>query len=66
MRGHYGGLGAAWPIVLLAGTMDVTGNAAFVLARSTLPVGVAAALSGIYPIVTMLWPRPCSRTPSPG
>jgi drug/metabolite transporter (DMT)-like permease len=54
VRGRYAGLRAAWPIVLLAGTMDVTGNAAFVLARSTLPVGVAAALSGVYPIVTML------------
>ena len=65
MRGRYAGLRAAWPIVLLAGTMDVTGNAAFVLARSTLPVGVAAALSGIYPIVTMLLARAVLRESLP-
>jgi drug/metabolite transporter (DMT)-like permease len=65
MRGRYAGLRAAWSIVLLAGTMDVTGNAAFVLARSTLPVGVAAALSGIYPIVTMLLARAVLRESLP-
>jgi drug/metabolite transporter (DMT)-like permease len=54
VRGKSAGLGAVWPIILLAGAMDVTGNAAFVLARGSLPVGVAAALAGIYPIVTML------------
>jgi drug/metabolite transporter (DMT)-like permease len=45
--------------------MDVTGNAAFVLARSTLPVGVAAALSGIYPVVTMLLARAVLRESLP-
>ena len=65
MRGRYAGLRAAWPIVLLAGTMDVTGNAGFVLARSTLPVGVAAALSGVYPIVTMLLARAVLRESLP-
>ena len=65
IRGRYAGLRGAWPIVLLAGTMDVTGNAAFVLARSTLPVGVAAALSGIYPIVTMLLARAVLRESLP-
>jgi drug/metabolite transporter (DMT)-like permease len=30
------------------------GNAAFVLATTTVPVGIAAALSGLYPVVTML------------
>ena len=54
LRGRSAGLAAAWPIVVLAGTLDVAGNAGFVLARSSLPVGVAAALAGIYPIVTML------------
>jgi drug/metabolite transporter (DMT)-like permease len=39
---------------MVAGSMDVAGNAGFVLASGALPVGVAAALSGIYPIVTML------------
>jgi drug/metabolite transporter (DMT)-like permease len=46
-----------WPIIALAGVLDVAGNAAFVASRATLPVGIAAALSGIYPIVTMLLAR---------
>ncbi len=41
-----------WP-ALAAGALDVTGNAAFVLARATLTVGLAAAVAGVYPIVTM-------------
>lgn len=48
---------AAAPFVALAGAMDVTGNAAFVLAAGALPVGVAAALSGLYPLVTMALAR---------
>jgi drug/metabolite transporter (DMT)-like permease len=56
-RRRFDGLRGAWPIVALAGTMDVAGNTAFVLARDTLPVGVAAALAGMYPIVTMLLAR---------
>jgi drug/metabolite transporter (DMT)-like permease len=46
-----------WAIVVLTGVLDVTGNGAFVLAALALPVGVAAALSGLYPIVTMLLAR---------
>lgn len=65
VRGRSAGLRAAWPMVLLAGTMDVTGNTAFVLARGSLPVGVAAALSGIYPIVTMLLARAMLRESLP-
>lgn len=65
LRGRYAGLRTAWAIVLLAGTLDATGNAAFVLARSTLPVGVAAALSGVYPIVTMLLARAVLRESLP-
>jgi drug/metabolite transporter (DMT)-like permease len=53
-RRQFSGLCSAWPIVLAAGVLDLTGNAAFVLARGVMPVGVAAALSGLYPIVTML------------
>lgn len=44
-------------LLLLAGTLDVAGNAAFVLARGEIPVGVAAALAGIYPIVTLVLAR---------
>jgi drug/metabolite transporter (DMT)-like permease len=62
---RYGGLRAAWPLVVLAGTMDVGGNAGFVLARDTLPVGVAAALAGMYPIVTMLLARAVLRESLP-
>ena len=65
VRGRTAGMGAVWPIILLAGTMDVTGNAAFVLARGSLPVGVAAALAGIYPIVTMLLARAVLRESLP-
>ncbi|HEX6139561.1 MAG TPA: hypothetical protein VF013_03755 [Candidatus Limnocylindria bacterium] len=50
-------LGSTWPLVALAGLLDVTGNAAFVLSRAAIPVGTAAALSGLYPIVTMLLAR---------
>ncbi len=46
-----------WGIVVLAGILDVAGNGAFVLATTAIPVGVAAALSGLYPIVTMLLAR---------
>jgi drug/metabolite transporter (DMT)-like permease len=42
------------PLVALAGALDVAGNAGFVLATTTTHVGVAAALSGLYPVVTML------------
>lgn len=52
-----GSLVSAWPYIGLAGLMDVTGNGAFVLAAVTLPVGVAAALSGLYPLVTMALAR---------
>jgi drug/metabolite transporter (DMT)-like permease len=44
-------------IVVAAGLFDVGGNALFVIAGDTLPVGLAAALTGMYPIVTMLLAR---------
>ena len=56
-RRQVGGLRAAWLIVLAAGALDFLGNATFVVARGLVPVGVAAALSGLYPIVTMLLAR---------
>jgi drug/metabolite transporter (DMT)-like permease len=57
LRGRYGGLRGAWPIVVAAGILDVTGNATFVVATGLVPLGIAAALSGLYPIVTMLLAR---------
>jgi drug/metabolite transporter (DMT)-like permease len=44
-------------IVVAAGLFDVGGNAFFVIARDSLPVGLAAALTGMYPVVTMLLAR---------
>jgi drug/metabolite transporter (DMT)-like permease len=56
-RRQAGGIRGAWPIIATAGTLDVTGNATFVLARGVVPVGIAAALSGLYPLITMLLAR---------
>ena len=44
-------------IVIVAGLCDVGGNALYVVARESMPVGLAAALIGLYPIVTMLLAR---------
>ncbi|HET6744739.1 MAG TPA: EamA family transporter [Candidatus Limnocylindria bacterium] len=56
-RRQFGGLRSGWPIVIVSGALDVTGNATFVLSRGLVAVGVAAALAGLYPIVTMLLAR---------
>jgi drug/metabolite transporter (DMT)-like permease len=56
-RGGAGAIRSLWRLVATAGVLDVVGNAGFVLARATLVVGIAAALSGLYPIVTMLLAR---------
>jgi drug/metabolite transporter (DMT)-like permease len=42
-RGGARGLRSSWRLVLAAGALDLGGNAGFVLARGTLPVGIAAA-----------------------
>lgn len=44
-------------VVAVAGLFDVGGNALYVLAREAMPIGLAAALTGLYPIVTMLLAR---------
>ena len=44
-------------IVAAAGLFDVGGNALYVVARDALPVSLAAALTGMYPVVTMLLAR---------
>lgn len=46
-----------WRIVIAAGLFDVGGNAFYVIARDGIPIGLAAALSGMYPIVTMILAR---------
>jgi drug/metabolite transporter (DMT)-like permease len=44
-------------VIVLAGLFDVGGNALYVVAREQVPIGLAAALIGLYPIVTMLLAR---------
>jgi drug/metabolite transporter (DMT)-like permease len=44
-------------IILVAGLFDVGGNALYVVAREHMAIGLAAALIGLYPIVTMLLAR---------
>jgi drug/metabolite transporter (DMT)-like permease len=44
-------------VVVAAGVLDVGGNALYVVARDLMPIGLAAALTGLYPIVTMLLAR---------
>lgn len=44
-------------IVIAAGLCDVGGNALYVVAREQIPIGLAAALTGLYPIVTMVLAR---------
>jgi drug/metabolite transporter (DMT)-like permease len=50
---------AAVPVglVIAAGLFDVGGNVFFVVARDVMPVGLAAALVGVYPVVTMILAR---------
>lgn len=57
LRGSVGLARRTWPLVALSGVCDVGGNALFVAARGSLPVGLAAALVGVYPLVTLLLAR---------
>jgi drug/metabolite transporter (DMT)-like permease len=45
------------PLIGLSGLMDVLANGMVVLSFATIPVGIAAALSGTYPLATMLLAR---------
>jgi drug/metabolite transporter (DMT)-like permease len=55
--GRFGGVSYPWRLIALAGMFDVGGNALYVVARGLMPIGLAAALTGLYPIVTMLLAR---------
>jgi len=57
LRADRSRLGAVVPLVALAGLLDVAANGMVVLAFATIPVGIAAALSGTYPLATMLLAR---------
>lgn len=57
VRGGTTGLRAVAALVVLAGLLDVGGNITFVTATGHIPVGLAAALSGLYPLVTMVLAR---------
>jgi drug/metabolite transporter (DMT)-like permease len=43
--------------VVAAGLCDVAGNVLYVIARDEIPIGLAAALTGLYPIATMILAR---------
>jgi drug/metabolite transporter (DMT)-like permease len=53
------------PLIGLAGLMDVAANGMVVLSFATIPVGIAAALSGTYPLATMLLARTLLREALP-
>ena len=55
--GRFGRASYPWRLVASAGAFDVGGNALYVVARGLMPIGLAAALTGLYPIVTMLLAR---------
>lgn len=56
-RGEGPGLRRVGPLVAAAGVLDAGANALVVLAFASVGVGVAAALSGTYPLFTMLLAR---------
>ena len=45
------------PLVALAGLLDVAANGMVVVAFMTIPVGITAALSGTFPLATMILAR---------
>ena len=46
-----------WAVLVAAGIFDVGGNALYVIAREEMHIGLAAALVGLYPIVTLVLAR---------
>ena len=57
IRGGLATLRTSWRLAVLSGLADVGGNALYVGARALLALGLAAALSGIYPLFTMVLAR---------
>jgi len=59
------GLRAAAPLIATAGALDIGANALVVLSFASIPVGISAALSCTYPLVTMLLARALLREALP-
>jgi len=57
VRGRLATLRSSWRLALLSGLADMGGNILYVQARALLALGLAAALSGIYPLFTMILAR---------
>jgi drug/metabolite transporter (DMT)-like permease len=57
LRSDRSGLRTVAPLIAVAGVMDVAANGMVVLSFASIPVGIAAALSGTYPLATMLLAR---------
>jgi drug/metabolite transporter (DMT)-like permease len=51
------------PIALLAGLLDAGGNILYLLARQQVRLDVAAVLSSLYPVTTLILARVISREP---
>lgn len=65
LRSERAGLRAAMPLIGIAGMADVAANGMVVIAFATVPVGIVAALSGTYPLATMLLARTVLREALP-
>lgn len=65
LRSERAGLRAVMPLIGIAGMADVAANGMVVLAFATVPVGIVAALSGTYPLATMLLARTVLREALP-
>jgi drug/metabolite transporter (DMT)-like permease len=50
-------LRSVFPLIVAAGMLDVAANVFFVLARDDISVALAAPLSGLYPLATMILAR---------
>lgn len=56
-RTTVGAFRSVLPLIAVAGVLDVGANVFFVVARGEISVGLAATLSGLYPLVTMILAR---------
>lgn len=56
-RGSVAALPRLLPLIVLAGGLDVAANVFFVIARDAISVALAAPLSGLYPLATMILAR---------